>query len=123
MQVLDTNILVYYSQDDSLVVDFIASQLPARRSFIVPTIVIVEFLCYPSIGEIEQRKFESILGYCNIMDLTHDIALKAATVRKLHRLSLGDSVIGATALLTNSPLVTRNVKDFQKVKGLEVIRC
>jgi len=122
MHIIDTNILIYYSKDDSTVVDFILSRVPARNNFIIPTIVIVEFLCFPSIGAVEQRKFEAIIRYCNILDLTHDIALYAADIRKIHHLSLADSVIAATALLTASPLVTRNVKDFQNVKNLELIK-
>lgn len=32
-----------------------------------------------------------------------------------------DGLIAATALVSNLKLVTRNVKDFEKVKGLEII--
>ena len=36
-------------------------------------------------------------------------------------MALGDAIVAATALQQKQPLVTRNVQDFNWVKGLEVI--
>ena len=36
-------------------------------------------------------------------------------------MSLGDAVIAATALYHKQPLVTRNIKDFDRVEGLDIV--
>lgn len=46
---------------------------------------------------------------------------EAIRLRQQRRRSLGDSIIAATALLHNSPVLTNNVLDFADVDGLQVI--
>jgi predicted nucleic acid-binding protein len=36
-------------------------------------------------------------------------------------IKLADAVIGATALINNLKLATRNVDDFKKIAGLDVV--
>lgn len=45
---------------------------------------------------------------------------KAIEIRKDYNLSLGDSLIAATALVQTLTLYTRNLKDFSKVTGLKI---
>jgi predicted nucleic acid-binding protein len=45
----------------------------------------------------------------------------AIETRLNHKLSLGDAIIAATAINHKLTLVTRNIKDFEKVKHLKLL--
>jgi len=46
---------------------------------------------------------------------------KAVQLRQMKKLSLGDSLIAATALVHGAELVSRNTADFSGISGLTVI--
>jgi predicted nucleic acid-binding protein len=46
---------------------------------------------------------------------------QAITLRQQRKMSLGDSLIAATALAYEIPLATRTVKDFDWISGLTLI--
>lgn len=48
------------------------------------------------------------------------IAKSAGELRRQYNLALDDCFIGATALEHNAILITRNISDFKKIKGLSV---
>jgi len=43
-----------------------------------------------------------------VIELEQPIKLKAADIRKIHKIKLPDAIIAATALIYNLTLVTRN---------------
>lgn len=47
--------------------------------------------------------------------------LCCSCVRRARKIKLGDAIIAATALETDSELVTRNEQDFRGIHGLRVI--
>ena len=49
------------------------------------------------------------------------IARMTADIRVTQKVKLPDAAIAATAIFTNSALITRNIKDFKKIKGLDII--
>lgn len=55
-----------------------------------------------------------------IVNLDFWIAELAAEVRRKHKVKLIDAIIAATALSTNSMLVTKNTRDFQKITELKL---
>jgi hypothetical protein len=42
-------------------------------------------------------------------------------LRRKYKIKLPDAIIAATALYTNSTLITRNIKDFSKIKDLNIL--
>lgn len=87
----------------------------------------VPFFCFPvlssfaKLGDSDRAVFSSLLPQLEVVPLTFDLAFAAAEARRTYSLKLGDGVIAATALSTNTPLVTRNVRDFKRIAGLEII--
>jgi predicted nucleic acid-binding protein len=41
-------------------------------------------------------------------------------LRRKHKIKLPDAIIAATSLYTNSTLITRNIKDFSRIKELNI---
>lgn len=121
MYTLDTNVLIYYAEGDPEASVFLLRQLERRANLFLPTIAVVEFFAFPKFSDRDRARFEELVGELKIIPLSLRLALHAGKIRRLHGLKLGDAVIAATALATHSPLATRNVRDFKKVAGLEII--
>ncbi|MEK6808535.1 MAG: PIN domain-containing protein, partial [Nanoarchaeota archaeon] len=56
------------------------------------------------------------------LEIDNNIAKKSGELRRLFSLNLDDAFIGATTVVNNATLLTRNLGDFKKVKGL-VVKC
>jgi predicted nucleic acid-binding protein len=48
------------------------------------------------------------------------VVARAVSVRQARKMSLGDALVAATALVFGRELLTRNIKDFAGVPGLVV---
>jgi predicted nucleic acid-binding protein len=68
------------------------------------------------------NKIEEFLQIVAIVPLDSRLARMAANLRRLYKIKTVDSIIAATSLYTGSTLVTRNIKDFQKIIGLKLIQ-
>jgi hypothetical protein len=68
------------------------------------------------------NKIEEFLQIVAIVPLDSRLARMAANLRRLYKIKTVDSIIAATSLYTGSALVTRNIKDFQKIIGLKLIQ-
>jgi hypothetical protein len=81
----------------------------------------VEVLGYHKLSELEKRLLESFFATALILPLARPILEQAVQLRQQRKMSLGDALIAATALVHNRTLVTRNTADFQWVEGLDVL--
>lgn len=97
-------------------------QAHASASFCISVISVTEFLegfAQPADGERLLRAFARV-------DLDSKEAAQAAAIRRSLRLQgslIGDFdiLIAATALTESLPLVTRNVVEFSRIEGLELV--
>ena len=67
------------------------------------------------------KQVEALLRECLIISMNSNILQKYKALRKSHKLKLADSVIAATALAYNIPLVTAD-QEFQNIKALKLIQ-
>jgi len=71
-----------------------------------------------------QRRFEKLLGNYTIISLDHKISLLGISLYKKYKLSHGldmpDSLIAATAIELDMPLLTYNTKDFRFISGVRL---
>ncbi len=117
MIILDSNIIIYSSQPDyQSLRSFLFEQNPycSRISYL-------ETLGYHKITISEKIYLEDLLSAIEIIELHKSIIIEATTIRQKLNISTCDSIIAATALLYDLPLVTNNEKDFNKIKGLTII--
>ena len=54
------------------------------------------------------------------VDVSNQISLRAGDIVRDHGLAVPDAIIAATALRHKAELITRNAKDFRRIKGLRV---
>ena len=65
--------------------------------------------------------FETLFASIRIMPVTDAIINKATELRQQKKMSLGDCLIAATALLNGFDLYTNNTDDFTHIPGLTVV--
>jgi len=118
----DTNILIYFfdgklseKQRKSVIEIF-------EQSFNISVISKIEFLGFKNYFDSE--KYENAKEFVNnasIIPLSDDLIDKIIEIKQQWNLKLGDAIIGATAIINNLTIVTRNQKDFEKISGLKII--
>jgi predicted nucleic acid-binding protein len=114
---LDSNIIIYATQpgNESL------RRLATQDSPSVSIITYVEVLGYHRLTVVERQLFQEVFSLTNILPLTNAIAEKAIELRQERRISLGDFLIAATALVNELTLVTRNIDDFHWIPSLKLL--
>jgi len=116
MKLIDSNILIYSSLDEfSYLKEFI------QPENFVSEISLLEVLGYHKITEEEKIYFTSAFSILQIISLNRTIIDKAIELKQQRKLSIGDSVIAATALARNLEVITRNEDDFSSIKELKIL--
>jgi predicted nucleic acid-binding protein len=114
---IDSNIIIYASQPEHAGLRaFITAQAPA-----VSAVSFVEVLGYHELTETEESLFREFFAVSSMLPIDQDVLDQAVTLRQQHRMSLGDALVAATALVHRLPLATHNVDDFAWIDGLTVI--
>ncbi len=117
MLLLDSNIIIYAHQSDyQHIRDFIRN-----KAIHVSAISYLETLGYHRISPQEKLALQKFFAMITPLPISHLVIQKATELRQQKKLSVGDAVIAATALIYNKTLVTRNTKDFDWITGLELI--
>ncbi len=119
---IDTNILIAYLAGEQKIIDILKSWHNERRVIFLPAVVEAELLSFPDWSDSEK---ETVLDFLeeNFVFVTFDrlIARTSADLRSHHNIKLPDASIAATALITRTPLATRNTKDFKGIPDLELL--
>ena len=113
---IDTNIIIYLLQGD----DEVEKILQGKQLF------------YSFITELElnglhgatkeyDKQVETFLNDCLIISMNYNILQAYKAIRKSHKLKLADSLIAATALACNIPLITAD-QQFKGIKALKLIQ-
>lgn len=118
MFTIDSNILIYHLQGDKTVGEKLESWLLGGERLFISSITRIELLAVPALLLDEEETIKELLSFFVLMPVDLQIADAAAKFKRSYRLPLGDSIIAATAFLTDSPLVTRNLRDFRRIKEI-----
>lgn len=117
MRLIDSNILIYASQPQHVFLrDFIK-----RADPVVSIVSYIEVLGYHKLTVTHRRYFKQLFVLIPPIPVDYSIAQKAVSLRQQRKMSLGDSIVAATALLGKYELVTRNTDDFIWIADLTVI--
>lgn len=113
---LDSNIIIYAAKPEHHALRrLIAAEVPA-----VSTISYVEVLGFHRLSELDRRYFEDFFIAAPLLRISAQILERAIELRQRRKMSLGDSLIAATALVHGLELLTANTSDFEWVAGLRL---
>lgn len=116
MPLLDSNIIIYAHQPGHMFLDAWLFHSDTR----VSAISIPEVLGYPAITDQDEKLLSGWFESIGVLAITDGILFRAAQLRRRRRMTLGDAIIAATALVHDLELITRNVVDFQHVQDLRL---
>lgn len=113
---LDSNLIIYAARPEYPGLRrLIAARLPA-----VSAVSVVEVLGYHHLSPGERHHFEAFFAAAEVLPLSDAVVTRAVTLRQGRKMSLGDALMAATALVFGRELRTRNFRDFRGVPGLVV---
>ena len=78
-------------------------------------------LGYHKLKPNEKQYFEKFFTEIIILPIDNAIIEKAIQLRQQKNISVGDSIIAATAIIVNVSLLTHNESDFKGIKKLEIL--
>lgn len=88
----------------------------------LPAAVEAEFLSFSRWSQDQRLAMEKFLEENFLfVPLDRPITRLAAHIRTKTKIQFADASIAATVLFTNTPLATRNVRDFKNVPGLQLV--
>lgn len=116
MKLLDSNILIYAPQPG------FSHLLPllVDPNCFVSEITRLEVLGFHRLTALEKTYYERLFLHKVILPVSADIIDLAIQFRQSRKMSIGDSIHAATALLHNLELQTRNTSDFINIARLKV---
>mgnify|MGYP003398035133 FL=1 len=74
----------------------------------ISAITEIDLLSWKAASEKDLEVLHHFINDALVIELEQPIKLKAADIRKIHKIKLPDAIIAATALIYNLTLVTRN---------------
>ncbi len=117
--------------DSDIYIDYLRGDLKAKRFFeriredmvFFSAITEAELLSGKECNKIEKRALVlEVLRNGTKIPVENRIAEKAGTFRRVYNTNLQDALIAATAFVMKAKLVTRNIKDFKKIKETSVVK-
>ena len=81
----------------------------------------VEVLGYSKLDPEDEKELLELMELVTELPITPEVIEKAIELRKRKKMSLGDALIAATAILHGLKLITVNEVDFAWIDELEVI--
>ena len=111
---LDSNIVLYLLKGDQTLIPLLE-----EKQLYVSFITQLEILGYKGIKAKEQEKIKKFLSDCIIVDINATIKHYTINLRQKYGLKLPDSIIMATSLYLNTPVITAD-REFNKVQELDL---
>lgn len=114
---VDSNILIYASKPPGQKArDFIRQHTP-----LVSSISQIEVLGYHRLSTNEIQLLNAFFTQATVLPLSVPVVREAILLRQQRKLSLGDAIVAATALIHHLTLATHNTSDFAWITGLKLI--
>jgi predicted nucleic acid-binding protein len=112
----DTNALIRLLENDK-----VAIELLDRKMVFISEMTEMEMLCYSNMTKESRKIVQAMLNDCVIVPFSPDIKQRAIKIRLITRMKLVDSIIAATAVGLDIPIITRDRAFESLSKSLNVI--
>ena len=76
---------------------------------------------YHRLTEENRLYFEELFGVVEVLPISNAVLDRAVLLRQMRRMTLGDAIIAATALVYGRTLVTRNIEHFPWIAEIILI--
>jgi predicted nucleic acid-binding protein len=118
---IDTNVAIEYIGEilNEEVLDEIDKII--NSGYYISVINKIELLGFHYLSESENEKFSDFIKNSETIGLDEIVVDKTIEIRRSSKIKLPDAIIAATALVYDLTLLTRNIKDFQKIPGLKFL--
>lgn len=114
---LDSNIIIYSTNAEHRIILEQLKQYELSAS----KISIIEVLGFHRLDPFEKMEYELFFNHIKLYDIDDTIIQQATKFRQTKKMSVGDAIISATALIYQLPLMTRNDGDFEWIDSLTII--
>ena len=112
---LDTNIILYLLNGDTTIAEILNEKI-----LYISVITELELLGYKGITIEEEETINDFVQQCKIININNAIKNETIHIRKNYNTKLPDSIIIASALYLDLPLITAD-SDFKRVDELTLI--
>jgi len=112
---LDTNIILYLLNGDKTL-----AELLNNKQLYISVITELELLAYKSITATEEKVINDFVTQCKVININNAVKQETIRLRKTYNTKLPDTIIIATALYLDLPLITSDA-EFKKVDELTMI--
>ncbi len=117
---IDSNVLIDHLRRHALMTSFVENALVNDFALQISIVTIAEIYAGASMDiEGARTEAEDLLGNFGIVPLDERITRKAGEIKRRYRIDLIDAIIAASAMLTESILITKNVKHFAGIPELK----
>jgi len=120
MYLLDTNILIYYINDNIPETQLKKINQVLKDHFNISIITKMEFLGFRKYNYETFKKAKEFINYSNSYNLNDRIVESVIDIRRKYNIKLPDAIIAATAINNEFTLITRNVSDFKDVEQVSL---
>ena len=114
---LDSNLIIYASEPEHA---FLRGLLKSDES-VVSGISYPEVLGYTKLKSETKAEYEEFFEAIEMLPVDGAVLKRAAELRQMRKLKLGDAIIAGTALVHGLTLATHDKEDFQWIPGLSLI--
>ena len=112
---LDTNIVLYILNGNEDLLSFLNHQ-----HILISVISEMELLSYHSISKEEYRSLKHFIDEADIIALDNRVKDTAIAIRKKYKLKLPDSIVAASAIIYDIPLISAD-KQFKSISELQLL--
>ena len=114
---VDSNIFIYAAQPEYKKL----RQFIAEQAIAVSAASYLEVLGYNRLNAEGNTLYQDLFQSLTILPIATDVVEQAVVLRQQRKMSLGDALIAATALVHELTVATRNLSDFLWIEGLSVL--
>ena len=108
---IDSNILIYNFNGDSVAKEFLKNNLQNSAISIITYTEVLSF----DLNDTQRDIIENFLKEFIILDVNMTVAKQSIKNRSLKKIKIPDNLIASTAQVNDLVLVTRNTKDFKNI--------
>ena len=117
---IDTNILIYFLNGE-IPLQKDVEVLLFNKNFSISALTLSEILSWKMLSEADVEAIIMALDGVEIISVSEEISIKAASLRRKHAIKLVDAIISATAIIENCTLATNDLSDFKQISELQII--